>query len=353
VNLQLKERINKFISIYVVRKIQLLILYLTVEYVFGSRTIEYAADQLIVLCLVRDSELYINSFIKHYFSLGVKHIVFLDNNSTDQTVAIAQQYKNVTILRTKLPFKRYKMAMRHYLISRFAQINRWVLYVDVDELFDYPYSDVINLSSLLRYLTEKSYSSVVAHMLDMFSDKPLKMLNNRVEDILKQTHRYYDVSNIVRMKYYFPRNKLPSDRIKIYFGGIRKTLFSPHDNTPFLLTKHPLFFSDGKIEPLFVDEHDVRGACIADFTGVLFHYKFLRDFGERTLRAVREENYCRNSVEYKKYLKVLRQNPDLNIKQTDSEELKSVNDLIDSQFLIISKDYVDWVEQQRYDTPTM
>src|SRR3712207_1634759 len=35
-----------------------------------------------------------------------------------------------------------------YLVDRFGE-GRWTLYVDIDEFFDYPYSDVVGLDSLL------------------------------------------------------------------------------------------------------------------------------------------------------------------------------------------------------------
>ncbi len=60
--------------------------------------------------------------------------------------------------------------MKQYLIARFGKSGRWCLYVDIDELFDYPYSEVVSLDSFLRYLTSKSYTAVMAHMLDMFPE---------------------------------------------------------------------------------------------------------------------------------------------------------------------------------------
>jgi Glycosyl transferase family 2 len=36
--------------------------------------------------LVRDGRPYVRSFVEHYSSMGVKHLIFLDNGSTDGTV---------------------------------------------------------------------------------------------------------------------------------------------------------------------------------------------------------------------------------------------------------------------------
>lgn len=342
------SQIKKFFNIFILRKIQLLILHFEVKHVYGPKKIDYGPNELIVLCLIRDGELHVKSFIEHYLHLGVRHIVFLDNNSTDATVTIAQNYENVTILQTKLAFKYYKIAMRHYLIRRFAKKGRWVLSVDADELFDYPFSNHVSLNALLRYLDENSYTAVVAHMLDMFSDKLLANQQNGINDSLRDTYQYYDLNNITKMDYFFPGNQTTNKKIAVYFGGIRKTVFgSANNKVGVLLTKHPLFFRDGKTKPLFINEHDVRYAHIADFSCVLYHYKFLSDFQLRAARNAREESYYNNSVEYKRYVAVLEENPHLQIKQETSQKLTSINELIDNGFLVVSQDYLDWVSNYR------
>jgi glycosyltransferase involved in cell wall biosynthesis len=297
---------------------------------------------------MRDGRPYLKSFIEHYFSLGVKHIFFLDNGSTDGTVAAAQSYENVTVLQTDLPFKEHKFFLKRYLITRFGR-GRWVLYVDIDELFDYPYSDVVSLDALLRYLTERSYTAVVGQMLDMFPEEPLTRAergeDEPEDEPLKELHRFYDISN-VRVQGYYPvagaSNTLASDQIEVYRGGIRRTLFGH----PSLLTKHPLMFIDNEIRPMNESSHWVGGARVADITCVLFHYHFLDRFYERTLRAVAEENYAFNSAKYKKYLEVLEQDPELWLKKETAQELGGVSDLVDNQFLVVSGDYVAWIDAE-------
>src|SRR5512133_2380919 len=58
----------------------------TICHVQGPTEISYALDELVVLCVVRNGELYVRSFLDHYAALPVRHIVFLDNGSTDRTV---------------------------------------------------------------------------------------------------------------------------------------------------------------------------------------------------------------------------------------------------------------------------
>src|SRR5215216_4612946 len=142
------------------------ILHSSIDHLHGPEEVPYGEDELVVVCLVRNGRPFVKSFVEHYLALGAKHIFFLDNNST--------------VLRTELPFKNPKGGLRgtethfkQYLIDRFGKKDRWCLYADIDELFDYPYSDVVGLDSFLGYLTEKSYTAVAAQMLDMFPEEPL------------------------------------------------------------------------------------------------------------------------------------------------------------------------------------
>jgi Glycosyl transferase family 2 len=319
-----------------------------VERVMGPEEIPCKKDELIVLCLVRDGEPWVRSFIEHYFSLGAKHIVFLDNDSTDDTVSVASEYDNVTLLRTKLPFgagvegTAGEILMRRYLIERFGR-NRWSLCVDIDELFDYPYSDIIGLDSLLGYLNSKSYTAVTAQMLDMF---PEKLSVNSTQEIgreLKDEYRFYDVSEIDRSK---PKkekrsNIIESDEIAIAVkGGIRANVFGFKP----LLTKYPLLFSDGTVEHMGV--HSIRSARVADLTCVLFHYKFyafaLQDYWYKAIEHKRGRSPF-GKRRYEQYVEVLEKNPELQLKLESSREIASVNDLLENGFLVASEDYIDWV----------
>src|SRR4028118_2067973 len=107
----------------------------SIEHLHGPEEVPYEEDELVVVCLVRDGRPYVRSFVEHYRSLGAKHMFFLDNDSTDGTVEALKNHDDVTVLRSKLPFKEYDFLFKRYLISRFGEEGRWCLYVDVDELF--------------------------------------------------------------------------------------------------------------------------------------------------------------------------------------------------------------------------
>lgn len=310
----------------------------------GPKNVEYEKDELIVLCLLRDGRPYIESFVEHYTSLGAKHLVFLDNGSTDGTVETLENYDNVTVLRTRLPFKRYQLSMRQYLIERFGK-GRWSLLVDIDELFDYPYSDVLNLKALLGYLNEHSYTAVVAHMLDMFPEESISETIGSEAVPLKDSNRFYDLSNVKTYGYEAENttgNVVSNEEIEILQGGIQRTLF---DIRP-PLTKHPLVFLDDEIKPVDLSEHWASNARVADFTGVLFHYKLLGNLYGVVRREAQEQTYVNRYGKYEKYRKVLESSPDLPIKRETARELESINDLVGTPFAVVSEEYMRFVENK-------
>src|SRR5919107_235052 len=320
----------------------------SIEHLHGPEEVAYREAELVVVCLVRDGRPYVKSFVEHYRSLGAKHLFFLDNNSTDGTVEALQNHNNVTVLQTMLPYKEYDVLFKQYLTGRFGKKERWCLCVDIDELFDYPYSDVVGLDSFLAYLTDNSYTAVAAQMLDMFPEEPLSGREGNLEDEpLKERHRFYDISNISRRsnkrRHYRHNNALENDDIVIFSSGIRGAIFG--DNRT-LLTKHPLVFLDGKVKPLTPGPHWVANAKIADISCVLLHYKFLDGyFHKQAAQAVREGQYYNASARYKRYLEALDKNPTLKMKQESARELRGVNDLVENGFLVVSEEYMMRVYQ--------
>jgi Glycosyl transferase family 2 len=317
---------------------------LDVEHVHGREEIPLREDEFVVVCLVRDGLPWLEPFIEHYFSLGARHIVFLDNGSADATVSVAASHDNVTILRSSLPFKRFELLLRQYLIERFGK-GRWSLCADVDELFDYPYSDVIGLDSLLGYLKTNSYTAVAAQMLDMFPEDPLADRGGRPENAFQANHILYDLSALKRkdiQKHSGRNNVFGSTDIDCLAGGIRDIVFGVMPR----LTKFPLVLSDGDLKPVEESPHHIDNARIADLSCVLFHYKYVGHFHEQAAQAVREENHWNDSAQYKQYLQVLENNPRLTLRQATSKEIKSVNDLLEEQFLVVSDDYVSWVDAE-------
>ena len=308
-----------------------------ITHLHGPREVRYGPDQLLLLSVVRNGALYIESFMEHYLTLGVQHCVFLDNGSSDRTVEMLCAYPRVTVLRTDAPYARYENTMKRYLAERYSR-DRWHLCADIDELFDYPLSTALPLKGLLGYLNARGFSAVVAQMLDMFSDVPLARLNSLPGDRLKEKYTFYDTSAIERRAYEWAEP--PRPEIRMHWGGIRRAVFGTNNG----LTKAPLVCMQPGVEP-FIEWHQVAGAVLADISGVLLHYPFVSTFREKAAEAVRSGRYGATTTdEYVAYARTLAENPELDFMRPSSRRFFGLEPLISDGFLVVSEDYRRWID---------
>jgi hypothetical protein len=310
-----------------------------IKHIYGSKKIDYDNDELIVICILLNGELYIKSFMEHYCSMGVKHFVFLDNGSTDRTIEMLKNYENVTILQSKAPYSIYENTMKRYLVEHFSK-GKWNLFSDIDELFEYPCADKLDLKGFLQYLNHHSYNVVVAQMLDMFSDTPLGDISSSTEDSLKDKYKYYDISDIHKSDYPFAK-PIPK-HIKMHSGGIRSRLFGTNNG----LTKAALV----KMEPnvkTFVWWHHTRNGRLADVSCVLKHYPFNSSYFLKVKEAVQTGRYS-TPDEYLSYWEVLKSNSNLNLKFETASLFSGLEKLVDQGFIIVSAQYSEWVNKEEY-----
>lgn len=320
---------------------------LTVTHICGPKRIRLSGNEAIVTCVVKNGEFYIESFITHYSRMGFRHIFLLDNGSTDQTVPIAKQHTNVSVCRSNLPIDGNQPLLKKYL-ARQSTEGGWCLDADIDELFDYPFSNLIGLGEFLEYLNRRRYTAVITQLLDMFSDKPLSHLTKTQEENLREVYQYYDTSEVTQTQYHAsdlvgehaPGNELSSREAAVYFGGIRKTLYGRDWLTNCCLTKHSLFLPGSKVE-LFPHVHFVNNARLADISCVMLHYKLTSNALETALQN--KKGFVGISKGYSDFIEFLIRKPDYQIKQNTSVRFQSVNELVDNGFLFVSEEYREYV----------
>jgi hypothetical protein len=328
------------------------LLSLSVTHLHGPKRIRLLSNEAIVTCVVKNGEFYIDSFIRHYSEMGFRHIFFLDNGSTDRTISIARRYTNVSVCESRLDIETHQGLFKKYLAQQ-STAGGWCLDADIDEFFDYPFSDLIGLRQFLEYLNSKKYTAVITQLLDMFSDRPLSSAAREKRENLKEVYQYYDISGPRRTEYlasdmvaqYGHRNKISNSMATLYFGGIRKTLYG----SDCLLTKHSLFLTGGSLD-LFPHVHFVDNARLSDVSCLMRHYKLTSNALDIALQN--REGFSGNSKIYDAFIDFLIKKPDHQIKQDTAVKFRTVNDLVESGFLFTSEEYTDYV-RARVDVPPL
>lgn len=303
---------------------------LRVRHVAGPKRVEAGPTDLVVVCLVRDGAVYLDGFLDHYRSLGARHVVFLDNGSTDGTVERAAAEPDVTVLQTHAPYKDYKVITKRYLIRRFGR-GCWALCVDIDELFDYPRRPDVPLGDFLGYLNGRGFTAVVAYLLDLYPSGPLAEAGD-----WQTEHRFYSLEALRRLPYapkVSPPNHVSNAEIEWYNGGVREARFGVRPN----LTKHPLQFPSGGVR--HESSHHASGARVADVTGVLLHYKYASGFLDYAERLVAEKSFYDGSAEYVGYLDAFQEDPAFRLDAPGSQEYGGPDRLVDEGFLVTSEAY--------------
>jgi hypothetical protein len=337
-----KAILKKMVPSKVKLKLQEGYLSMNVNHIYGPRNVQLSKDQAAVTCVLKNGQYYIQSFIEHYLNMGFRHIFFLDNGSSDETISIAKCYDSVSICQSILPISSNQRLFKKYLAERSIR-GGWCLDADIDEFFDFPFSDVIGLQGFLDYLNQHRYTAVITQLLDMFSDKPLSYLSSERKEDIKLAYKYYDLTDITKTNYrtsalatkYGNANKVTGNQ-SLYWGGMRKALYG----NDCLLTKHSLFFPEAALD-LFPHVHFTNKASIADVSGVMLHYKFTSNAMVSALQN--QNNFTENSETYGTFIETLQRESNRVIRKDTAREFLSAAELTRYDFLSMSSVYEAYV----------
>jgi len=312
---------------------------LQIVHISGPMEIGLNREQGVVLCVVKNGEHLIESYIDYYMTLGFRHIAFLDNNSTDQTIRLAAKNSNVTVLQTKADFRKNKLKFKHALMKLFG-IGTWFLIADIDEFFYYPMMDCLGLADFLNYLNANKFDSVVAQLIDMFPDNTLGEIKKNPIFSIGAAKWFYSCSQIEKTVYDVPSNTVNNTNISFWNGGGRKYMF---DMDGLMLTKHPLNFGDGPIT--ITSNHVIGRRNVADVSGIMAHYKYVGDVYSHAKDAVVSKQYYRESREYVRYLEQFDSHPDLKFDDPSRILFTGYPSLESSELFVSSEHFKDYVNK--------
>lgn len=250
---------------------------------------QLADDQVALVLVGRDVGYFLDHHIRHHLALGVSHIVYIDNGSTDDSIEIAKSFPNTTIASCSAQFRKHQKRIRYLANTAFLK-GGWRLAIDPDELLDYRGSDRIDLPELTRRMSARGHSAMVAQMLDMVHDGPVsetagigfaeaeRLLDRfSLRDISEEPYHGDFLTEFLEL------NQSTNPDIHFLLGGLRHAVFGESC----CLTKHALFRMDKGVVP-HPHPHVTTGVTCTDFSALLRHYKFAGGILEREKKLLSE-----------------------------------------------------------------
>lgn len=280
-----------------------------------------------LICIVRNGSPFIREFIQYYKSIGVDHIFLLDNRSNDNTVEIAAEHEDVSVVSSNLSFGRYEFLWRHYLSIRFAR-HGWIISADIDEFIEIHKEFHYNVNNMVMYMDSQGFTAATGYMIDLFPSRPLDPKQDTYGWL--EDHTYFDMTDVTLYDYeiVYPLNKIKTDKLKVITGGIRRKHFQIEP----LLVKHPVYRLGRGL--LHYGAHHIAKATIADFTLPIRHYKFGGHFVSMSEEAARDLHLYNDACEPKAYASTMMKNNCVNLYE-DGKSVKYCESAIrDLSFII-------------------
>lgn len=320
----------------------------SIRHLHGPRHPPADLQAVTVIALVRDGTYYLDAFLRHYRRLGAARFVFCDNGSTDGTVARLAAEPDTVVLHSPEPWGAVENTFRSHAARRYAA-GRWCLFADMDEIFDFEGAAQVGLSGLVRYLSARGYTALVAQMLDMFPRAPLARVAALDYETALAEFCHYDLRGVTRHAYHDPaltdlawylaQNTVADDRIGVLFGGVRARVFGERC----CLTKHPLVHVTGRAAP-GMHPHCAAGVACADFTALIRHYKFANDPAGRDADTRRRGAIGHDADRQR--LAVYEADPGLCLWSKGARRYDGIGALADQGFLVRSAAYGAWLAEQ-------
>ena len=259
---------------------------------------------ILLVCTMRNEAVRLPYFLEYYRKMGINHFLFVDNGSTDASSKYLRGMEDVSLWYTEHSYKSatFGVDWMNHLKRRYAH-EHWVLVVDPDEFFVYPFCDTRPIRGLTDWLDNSGIRSFSAMLLDLYPKGPVSQTSYRAGQDPLEVASWFDSGN-----YAIQRNwKFGNLWIQ---GGPRQRVFFPDNpkKAP-ALNKVPLVKWNRRYT--YVSSTHMllpRGLNLAydewggeKASGVLLHAKFLNTFADKAREELERKQHYGNSVEYKSY----------------------------------------------------
>lgn len=289
----------------------------------------------ILFSIIRNEFSRLRYFLQHYRSMGVEEFVFVDNDSTDGSIALLEGNSDVRVYSCKSSYGSANCGhdWLKYLLSKYGR-DRWCVVADADELLIYPEWERVELRQLGKFLSSNGSNALACIQVDMYPKRFLAGDEICDGEAPHEFCSYFDAGNYTWDG--VQRSAPPGYGIT---GGVRKRLFGVEA----CLSKVPFFFNSSRVG-ISQGAHFLEGGRFSEVQGALLHFKLTSSLPMACETEVRRAEHWRQGQEYRAYLKVLSTAQNLVLFGESSRKFDGIRSLIQAglvhsceQFLKLSR----------------
>ncbi len=267
---------------------------------------------VLLMSVVRNEKIRLPFFLDYYRTLGIDHFLFVDNDSGDGSFEFLQAQPDVSVWRTTTSYRRstFGIDWSNYLLRKYAH-GHWVLTVDPDEFFIYPFCDTRPIRALTDWLDGCAVRSFGTMLIDMYPQGPVDDQPYHEGQDPFEIARWFDSGN-----YMITRNP-DYGNLWIQGGPRARVFFQETPSKAPALNKIPLVKWDRRyvyvssthsLLPRGLNQvYDEWGG--EKTSGALLHAKLIDTLGEKAREELQRGEHYRRSGEYKAYAEQLESKP--------------------------------------------
>ncbi|WP_170606628.1 glycosyltransferase family 2 protein [Ruegeria arenilitoris] len=269
-------------------------------------------DDILLMSVIRNEKIRLPYFLDYYRKLGVDHFLFVDNDSDDGSAEFLTQQPDVSVWNTQASYRRATFGVDwvNYLLRSYAH-GHWVLTVDPDEFFIYPFCDTRPIRALTDWLDDTSVRSFGTMLIDMYPRGPIEETPYQEGQNPFEVAPWFDTGN-----YMISRNPTYGN-LWIQGGPRSRVFFYETPSKAPALNKIPLVKWDRRytyvssthaLLPRGLNQvYEQNGG--EKTSGALLHAKLLDTLGDKTREELSRGQHYRKSDEYRAYAERLQYGP--------------------------------------------
>jgi Glycosyl transferase family 2 len=267
-----------------------------------DNTGDIRADDVLLVCCLRNELTRLPFFLRYYRDLGVDHFLFVDNDSTDGFRDFIREYADCSVWHTRSSYLRSNFGMMwcNYLLSTYGSGHLCVT-VDPDEFLVYPHMRTRNLRDLGLFLKDDERVSMHTLMLDAYGAGTLAETLYRSGDDPFEVCPYFDRDGYIqRQGVHDSTWVLGGPRMRVH--NRERPLRTPALNKmPVVWWQRSYAYRSSTHDgfPFQINRAHTPGQV--SLTGCLFHFKLVSLLIDKASEeAVRKQHYA-DGQEYRSY----------------------------------------------------